>query len=216
MSEFSKRLCFLLDKANMRPSDLSEKTGIGKSAISQYMSGSFKPKQVRTEQIANALGVSVAYLMGIDDRITDNSEESMLESPCYEYQIIGTVAAGFGCEAIEEYTGDCEQIPAEWLRGYNKEDFFVLKVRGDSMYPQFIDGDRVLVFRTESVYSGTIAVILYDNDQATLKKVKYKNGEDWLELIPINPEYTTKRIEGEELEQCRILGEVKRLIRLIK
>ena len=44
MDTFAKRLCDTLEKKNMRPSDLAELTGIGKSAISQYMKGAFRPK----------------------------------------------------------------------------------------------------------------------------------------------------------------------------
>lgn len=40
-------------------------------------------------------------------------------------------------------------------------------------------------------------------------------GEDWLELVPINPEYETRRIENEDLEHCHVLGEVVELMRKI-
>lgn len=211
MNIFAKRLNAALEKNNMRPADLAEKTGIGKSAISQYMSGAFKPKQVRTEKIANALGVSVAYLMGYDEPAIE-----IEQSACRSYPVIGEVAAGFGSEAVEEETGDYEQIPIEWLRGHNPDNFFVLRVKGDSMYPDFQDGDHVLVHRQNSVDSGTVAVMLYDSEVATLKKVRYKKGEDWVELIPRNPEYQTKRIENWDLNDCRVLGEVRRLIRIVK
>ena len=211
MNIFAKRLNAALEKNNMRPADLAEKTGIGKSAISQYMSGAFKPKQVRTEKIANALGVSVAYLMGYDEPAIE-----IEQSACRSYPVIGEVAAGFGSEAVEEETGDYEQIPIEWLRGHNPDNFFVLRVKGDSMYPDFQDGDHVLVHRQHSVESGTVAVMLYDSEVATLKKVRYKSGEDWVELIPRNPEYQTKRIENWDLNECRVLGEVRRLIRIVK
>lgn len=135
--------------------------------------------------------------------------------PALTYPIIGEVAAGFGSEAIEEETGDYEQIPVEWLRGRRQDEFFVLRVKGDSMYPNYMDGDRVLVLRTPTVESGTIAVVLYDGQSATLKKVNYVYGEDWMELEPLNREYAPKRIEAADLEQCRVLGEVKRLIRVI-
>ena len=59
--------------------------------------------------------------------------------------------------------------------------------------------------------SGQIGVVLYDGDQATLKKVEYVNGEDWMKLIPLNPLYPPKTITGCDLEQCRILG-IPRLI----
>ena len=50
---------------------------------------------------------------------------------------------------------------------------------------------------------------------ATLKKVEYVLGEDWMKLIPINPEYQPKTIEGADLELCRVLGIPKLLIREI-
>ena len=37
-----------------------------------------------------------------------------------------------------------------------------------------------------------------------------------MELIPLNREYAPKRIEKADLNQCRILGEVRRLIRVVK
>ena len=43
--------------------------------------------------------------------------------------------------------------------------------------------------------------------------MEYKEGEDWLNLIPINPNYEPVRIEGEALEHCRVLGIPKLLIR---
>ena len=64
--KFSKRLQQGLEYANMTQIDLTRKTGISKSAISQYVSGAFKPKQDRTYLIAAALGVSEAWLMGYD------------------------------------------------------------------------------------------------------------------------------------------------------
>lgn len=84
------------------------------------------------------------------------------------------------------------------------------------MYPDFQEGDCVLVHRQSSVDSGTVAVMLYGGGSATLKKVRYKNNEDWVELIPRNPEYQTKRIENWDLNECRVLGEVRRLIRVVK
>ena len=215
MDTFAKRLCDTLEKKNMRPSDLAELTGIGKSAISQYMKGAFRPKQVRTEKIASALGVSVAFLMGWSDDPQPITENRHIE-PVYPFPIIGDVAAGYDCPAIEEYTGEYEHIPAAWLSGRSRDDFFVLRVKGDSMYPDYQDGDRVLVQRQDIVESGAIAVVIYDSENATLKKVKYYREKNYMELIPLNREYAPKRIEKADLNQCRILSEVRRLIRVVK
>lgn len=217
-----------------------------RSTIAKIEAGENDLTQSKIAAFAKALHTTPAYLMGWEDehaiadlvlgeidhsrrtgapidtefknaeRIADEGWRNLDETACHTYPVIGEVAAGFGSEAIEEETGDYEQIPLEWLRGYNPDNFFVLRVRGDSMYPKFIAGDRVLVHRQTTVDSGSIAVVLYDGNVATVKQVKYVNGEDWVDLIPINPEFQTKRVAGVDLEQCRVLGEVKRLIRIIK
>ncbi len=64
--DFSKRLRDIIDDRNIRQSDLCEKTGIGKSAMSQYLSGAFKPKQQNLYKLAKVLNVSEAWLMGYD------------------------------------------------------------------------------------------------------------------------------------------------------
>ena len=62
----SKRISKALSIRNMKQTDLCNITGIPKSAISQYISGAFEPKQDRIFLIANALEVSEAWLMGFD------------------------------------------------------------------------------------------------------------------------------------------------------
>ena len=50
----------------MKQSELCRITNIPKSAISQYLSGCFEPKQDRIYLIAKTLDVSEAWLMGYD------------------------------------------------------------------------------------------------------------------------------------------------------
>lgn len=64
--EIKNRLKKALAIRNMKPIELSEKTGIPKSAISQYMSGYAKPKQDRIYLICKALHVNEPWLMGFD------------------------------------------------------------------------------------------------------------------------------------------------------
>ena len=62
----STRIAKALAIRGMKQSELREKTGIPKSAISQYISGSFEPKQDRLFLIAQALDVDPVWLMGFD------------------------------------------------------------------------------------------------------------------------------------------------------
>ena len=51
---------------NMKQSELCEKTNIPKSALSEYISGAYEPKQDRVFIIAHALHVDPVWLMGFD------------------------------------------------------------------------------------------------------------------------------------------------------
>lgn len=66
IDETKNRLKKALSIRNMKPVELSEKTGIPKSAISQYMSGYTKPKQDRIYLICKALDINEPWLMGFD------------------------------------------------------------------------------------------------------------------------------------------------------
>ena len=78
-----------------------------------------------------------------------------------------------------------------------------------------VSANKAVILRQSTLnHSGEIGAIVYD-DYATLKKVEYVNGEDWLRMVPINPQYPPKRVEGAELEQCKVLGIPKLLIREI-
>lgn len=60
------RIKIALNKRGMKQSDLCQITKIPKSAISQYISGAFEPKQDRIYLISKALNVSEAWLLGFD------------------------------------------------------------------------------------------------------------------------------------------------------
>ena len=63
---FRQRFIEALAVKGIKQSDLVIKTGIGKSAISQYATGKYQPKQQKLYLLAKALDVSEAWLMGHD------------------------------------------------------------------------------------------------------------------------------------------------------
>lgn len=183
-----------------------------------YEKGEREPNSEMLISLANYFQVSVDYLIGRSDirnvRIKLNSPE--ITDDIVSFPVIGEIAAGYDHFAYEDWSGDTVEIPASFLKGRKKEDFFVLSVKGDSMYPLYMDGDKVLILRQTTLnHSGQIGAIIYE-EYATLKKIEYVNGEDWLKMIPINPQYQPKRIEGPDLEQCRVLGIPKMLIREVE
>lgn len=93
VSSCSKRLASALTLRRMKQAELCQITKIPKSAISQYISGVFEPKQDRIYIIAKALNVSEAWLMGYDvpmereeqkkispdERVLSEGEEKLLD-----------------------------------------------------------------------------------------------------------------------------------------
>jgi transcriptional regulator with XRE-family HTH domain len=67
---FSQRVKKAMDEQNITQADLSSMTGIGRSGISQYLSGKNKPGQKALTIIANALNVSEEWLIESDEAAT--------------------------------------------------------------------------------------------------------------------------------------------------
>ena len=207
---FSERLLKIRQLYGMTQEEMAQRLGTSKQVISRYEHNQRSPKIGVAQKYAEILGVPVNYLLGEDEKTYPSG---VYEADLIEFPIIGRISAGYNGQAIEEETGESVYIMSSDIAGHDRDEFFVLQVSGNSMYPQFLDGDKVLIQRCESVDSGSIAAILYNGDEATLKKVVYAPGCDWMELIPINPEYQPKRIEKEDLNKCRVLGRVRQLIR---
>lgn len=223
MATIAQRIREGLTIRGMKQADLVYKTGIGKSSISTYISGNYEPKQRNIYKIANALNVSEAWLMGYDVPMERESPTATpypaptVTDDVVTFPVIGNVAAGYNEIAIEDWSGDTVQIPAAYLHGRTRSDYFVLNVHGDSMYPMYIEGDKVLVLKADTLErSGQVGVLLYNGDNATVKKIEYAAGEDWLRMVPINPNYPPKTVTGADLEQCRVIGIPKMLVREIQ
>lgn len=154
--------------------------------------------------------------MGWTNNPKDNERDTSLTPPPEHivfFDELGKICAGYDGGVDEIPTGRKIPIPSSMLNGRDESEFFTLRVSGNSMYPRILEGDTIFCLRTDSVDSGDIAVVIYNGDEATVKKVKYVEGEHWLELIPFNPEYPTKHIEGSDLELCHVQGKVIKLIR---
>ena len=119
--------------------------------------------------------------------------------------IIGQIAAGVPIEALQNEIGRI--TPPEEIMGSG--DHFALEVKGDSMIQAgILDGDLVILKRTETADSGDIVVALIDAEEATLKRLRKRGNSVALEAA--NPNYET-RIFGPD--RVRIQGKMVALVR---
>lgn len=62
----AKRLRLALSNKNMKPQELSDKSGVNKASVSQYINGSHKPSNISAGKMASILNVDPLWLMGFD------------------------------------------------------------------------------------------------------------------------------------------------------
>lgn len=217
---FSNRLNTAMRIRNIKPIELSEKTGIDKSKISSYMSGRYKAKQDGVYLLAQALSVNEAWLMGLDvpmERTPDYLLKKIGAIPLSEIDtvkipVLGTVKAGYDYLAEENIV---DYIPFK-VNGTDKENYYALNVVGDSMEPLFDDGDTVIVHKQDDFDNGDNCVVLINGNEATIKKV-YK-GTTGIKLEAVNPYYPPRVFTEEEIKELpvRVIGVVERSIRNFK
>ena len=121
--------------------------------------------------------------------------------PDDQVPILGNVAAGspiLAEECIEDYL--------TFDTGGRQNEYFALRVRGESMLNAgILPGDLVVVHRQQTAHNGEIVVAMID-DEATVKRLSRKNGHVW--LLPENEAYSP--IDG---TYAQILGKVAAVVR---
>ena len=187
--------------------EFTKQTGVSSATLSQWRKGVYKPSEKALDAISKFIGSPIDSLDNVF-RAPTVSDDNV------SFPVIGEVAAGYDHVAYDGWTGDSIEIPRSYLHGREPTDYFVLRVQGYSMYPDYQDGDHVLVLRQSTMdRSGQIGVIIYGDENATLKRIEYVDGEGWLTLRPINPQYPPVTIRDEALEHCTVLGVAKLVVR---
>ena len=209
---FTNRLNKAISLRGIKPIELSEMTGIDKSKISSYMSGRYKAKQDGVYLLAHALNVSEVWLMGYD--VPMEREVPIVTSPISPESAIvfvyGTIPAGIPMECIEDII-DTEEIPASMLKG--GKQYFGLKVKGDSMEPEYLDGDTLILEKAEDCESGDDCVVMVNGNDGTFKRV-FKN-ESGIILQPLNNKYQPVPYTNEQIMNLpvKIIGIVEEIRR---
>lgn len=176
---------------------LAEKLNVSRSAVAMWESGASHPDNTYLICLAKIFHTTTDFLL-------EHSPEENALSHTLQVPVLGYVRAGIPLTAVEEIL-DYEEVSASMAA---KGELFALRVKGDSMEPRIHEGDVIICAETPDVDSGTVAVVLVNGDEATVKRVdKFKGG---LKLIAFNPSYDPMIYTNEECEELpvRIIGRV--------
>ena len=139
---------------------------------------------------------------GLDESNVNNSYKNSEQK---YIPLIGKIAAGLPIEAIEDFAEDIPAPPGT----KNPNDFFALRVEGDSMINAGInDGDTVIIRKTNIAENGKIVVALIDDHEATLKR--YRKKSNAIALESANPLYETRIFNPDRIKIQGVLSSLYR------
>lgn len=206
MAKLNERLRELRKSFDLSQAELARLIKISKSSINMYERGEREPGTDRIEAFADFFNVDMDYLYGRTD-IKNAYTIKNDKAKKHLIPVLGTVRAGLPMEAVENII-DNEEISEEMAR---QGEFFALQIKGDSMEPRIKEGDVVIVRKQSDVDSGTVAIVMVNGDEATIKKIQKFNGG--INLVPSNSSYDIKTYTNDMIEKLpvRILGKVVEL-----
>lgn len=212
MKSLGRRLKTLREDAKMSQEELGKIIGISRSAIGMYENDQREPGLEKLNALADYFNVDLNYLNGKSDNTTRILSDGSY-NPRIRINILGRVPAGVPIEAIDDIV-DWEDLDPRIFS--SDHEYFGLIVRGDSMYPKYMEGDTIICQRADDAESGRDVVAYVNGHEATVKQlIKHENGS--LELRPINTAYPPRIYTPYQAnnEPVKILGFVREIRRKV-
>lgn len=178
---FQKNLVRLFDETGKLKKDLADYVGVSANTVTSWCAGQKVPRMDKLDMICAFFHVERSDLLQArDSSSTDANRIDAID--VIKIPLLGRVVAGDPQEAIQE-ADEFIYIPS--MNHRRSDDYFALRVNGESMEPNLMDGDIAIVHIQPDVDSGQIAVVLIDNQDSTVKRV-FKS-QDGITLVADNP-----------------------------
>lgn len=201
---FAKNLNYYMELNHKTRSDIAQITNVPYSTVASWCNALYYPRIDKIELLANYFNILKSDLV--------ENKTDFIGNPVVSIPILGVVKAGYDYLAQENWIGTID-INRDIVK--DGKDYFALYVHGDSMLPDFKEGDIVLVKKQNDFENGQVVIALINGDEATIKKA-YKSN-DGLLLQPINNSYQPLIFSKEDIKKIpvRIAGIVVQLQRKI-
>jgi len=179
---------------------LGERARVSDAHIIYIETGKRNPTFIKVMNILDALGVGIEEFVMETHPSVANVEPARLGG-LRRIPVISWVMAGKWREACDAFEpGDAD----EWIESdVGGRNVFALRVVGDSMEPEFNDGEIIIVTPHIEAHPGDYVVVKDREEKATFKQLK-KYGPRWV-LHPLNPRYEDQEVSRGEF---KIIGKV--------
>lgn len=205
MSNIVKKLADAILNSKINISELSRKSKVSRQTIYNILNGAVSTVSFENvESLCNVLKLSSKEILDFPNNIYPLEQGVKIK-------VLGSIPAGIPIEAVEDVIGEIEISNSVASTG----NYFALKVKGESMSPQILDGDIVVVKQQQNASNGDICVIMINGNEATLKKIK--KDPNGISIIPNNPAFDVMYFSNYDIETLpiRILGKVVEIRRSV-
>ena len=201
--QFGAKLRKAREDKKIKIHQIASEFGVNKSSISRWESGEItRFKEETISKICTIYGLDINYLIGSQDNGLIGKEELIRYVPQKRIPSMGVIAAGlplYAEENIEGYT---------YYEGTEGDEYFALKVKGDSMNAARIEEGDILIIRRQSyVENGEIAAVMVNGDNATVKKFHQEGSTVVLMPMSRNPVHQPQVYDLRETK-IEVLGKV--------
>jgi repressor LexA len=172
--------------------DLRSKSGIHRLITALEERGFIRrlPHRARALEITKlpeSVGQSRSFAPSVIEGSLGRSRAAEGDGGNVAVPVMGRIAAGVPIEAIQHQM-DTINVPPDILA---KGEHFALEVKGDSMIDAgILDGDTIILRRSDTANTGDIVCALVDDEEATLKRLRRRG--DSIALEAANPAYETR------------------------
>lgn len=174
--------------------ELADEIGVSKVTVFEHVEALIK-KGALTRDPNKARSLAIADGVAVPD-----------EARPFRFPLVGKIAAGHPVEKIED-RDELDLLDIVGPRPGRQGAMFALRVQGDSMRDEgILEGDYILVERTDTAANGDRVVALLPNGETTLKT--FFREADRIRLQPANPEFQPIYVKD-----CKVQGIVRSVLR---
>ena len=209
---FSDRVQERANHLKLKQVDVVKHTKASKATVSKWFNQDVMPDSHYLLLLARILQCSQEWLVTGKGSV-EGANVAPADIGLRKIPIISYVQAGCWTESIEcrSMDGSIETINTDLDLGSMA---FALSVRGDSMAPEIQEGDVVVIDPDVDPLPGDIVAAKNGNHEATLKQFRPRGtndqGQDYFELVPLNPVYPTMRSDHHHVTIIGVMMEHRR------
>ena len=193
----AKNIKRLMALNQVNATDVCTALGFKAPTFSDWVNAKTYPRIDKIEAMSNYFGVSKADL--VEEQLPSNA---ISYAPTQRIPILGRISAGLPLYAEEQ------------IEGYTYTDlnhggeYFALRVHGDSMNAiRIYDGDLLIIRKQDVVEDGEIAVVMVNDDEATVKCWHRRENIVMIEPKSTNPTHQMQIYDAKDTP-IRVIGKV--------